>query len=141
MKHVDYVYTVGMSEAAVEERLRESESGVLALARGGSAYAVPVSHHYEDGVIHLRLADDDRSEKLAAAETTEEATYVCYGTDDGETWSIVASGPLRRTGVVDPETSNERFGPLHVFDEAIEDVTLVGFELRVERVAGRRTAG
>lgn len=140
MKHVDYVYTVGMSEAAVEKRLRESESGVLALARGESAYAVPVSHHYEDGVIHLRLADDDRSEKLAAAETTAEATFVCYGTEESETWSVVASGPLRRTGVVDPETSNEWFGPLHVFDEAIEDVVLVGFDLQIERIAGRRTA-
>lgn len=140
MKHVDYVYTTGMSEATVEKRLRESEAGVLALARGGSAYAVPVSHHYDEGVIHFRLADDGRSEKLAAAETTAEATFVCYGTEEGETWSIVASGPLRRTGVVAPETSNEWFGPLHVFDEAIEDIVLVGFDLQIERLTGRRTA-
>ena len=112
----------------------------LPLARGGSAYAVPVSHHYDEGVIHFRLADDGRSEKLAAAETTAEATFVCYGTEEGETWSIVASGPLRRTGVVAPETSNEWFGPLHVFDEAIEDIVLVGFDLQIERLTGRRTA-
>ncbi|MEF8820492.1 MAG: pyridoxamine 5'-phosphate oxidase family protein [Haloferacaceae archaeon] len=139
MKHVEYVYTVGMSEAAVTAALEESQAGVLALARDGSAYAVPVSHHYEDGVLHFRLADDDDSQKLAAAAATEEASFVCYGVDDDESWSVVAGGPLRRTGTVDAETSNERFGPLRIFDEAVEDVELVAFEMDVERIAGRRT--
>lgn len=139
VEHVEYVYTVGMSEDEVTAALRESQAGVLALARDGSAYAVPVSHHYEDGVLQFRLADDDDSQKLAAADATEEASFVCYGVDGDESWSVVASGALRRTGAVDAETSNERFGPLRIFDEAIEDVELVAYEMDVERIAGRRT--
>jgi hypothetical protein len=139
MEHVEYVYTVGMSEDAVARALCEHEAGVLALARDGSAYAVPVSHHYADGVLQFRLADDDDSEKLAAADATETASFVCYGVDGDESWSVVASGPIRRTGTVDAETSNERFGPLRIFDEAIENVDLVAYEMDVERIAGRRT--
>ena len=139
MKHVEFVYTVGMSEDEVETALRESEAGVLSLARDGSAYAVPVSHHYERGVVQFRLADDDDSEKLAAADATETASFVAYGVDGEESWSVVASGPIRRMGALDAETSNERFGPLRIFDEAIEDVELVAYEMDVERIAGRRT--
>ena len=68
------------------------------------------------------------------------ARFVCYGTEESETWSIVASGPLRRTGVVAPKTSNEWFGPLHVSDETIADIVFVGFDLQIGRLTARRPA-
>jgi hypothetical protein len=145
--YVDYVYTVGMDDAEVERRLRGAEAGVLALADDGVAYAVPVSHVYEDGVVYLRLSDDDDDpRKLRFADATVEASFLVYGVEaPGDSWSVLCAGPLRE--VTDPAeagfdaaTVNERFGALRIFDEALEDVGLRLYALDVERLTGRRTA-
>jgi hypothetical protein len=136
-----------MDDAEVERRLRETEAGVLALADDGVAYAVPISHVYEDGVVYLRMSDDDAEpRKLEFADTTVEASFLVYGIEaPGDSWSVLCAGPLRP--VPDPAavgfdaaTMNERFGALRIFDEALEDVEIRLYALDVERITGRRTA-
>lgn len=145
MEHIEYVYTTGMTESEVDERLRESEAGLLALAKEGVAYAVPVSYHYDGASIYFRLSDDDRSEKLEFVESTERACFVLFGVEKSEaSWSIVVTGVLRafpdtEEEEYDPAVLNDRFGPLRVFGEAIDEIELVLFEMRIEGITGRRT--
>lgn len=142
MEHINYVYTVGMDEPEVERRLTAAETGVLSLADGGRAYAVPVHCQYRDGVVLLRLTDDHDSEKLAFLDATTQACFVVYRATDGESWSIVVRGPIHE--VTDPKAYdaaaiNERFGPTRIFDEGVSDTDVTLFELRAESVTGRRT--
>ncbi|MFC7068538.1 pyridoxamine 5'-phosphate oxidase family protein [Halobaculum lipolyticum] len=145
MDVTDRVYTAGMTDDEVEERLRGGETGVLALARDDDAYAVPVAYRYDGDAIRFRLGDDGHSRKLAFAETTAEASFVVYGYEGPrDSWSVIATGPIRELS--DEEWAataaevDERYSPLRVFDEAIEETELRGYELRVETLAGRRTA-
>ncbi|MFC7137934.1 pyridoxamine 5'-phosphate oxidase family protein [Halobaculum litoreum] len=142
----DPVYTAGMTDGEVVRRLRAGETGVLALARADDAYAVPVSYRYVDGAIRFRLADDGHSRKLAFADATAEACFVVYGYEGPrESWSVIATGPIRALSAeewgADPADVAERYTPLRVFDEAIEDTELRGYELRIEQITGRRTTG
>ncbi|MWV64070.1 pyridoxamine 5'-phosphate oxidase family protein [Halorubrum sp. JWXQ-INN 858] len=143
----DYQYTVGMSEAEVAARLRETRVGVLSLATDDDAYAVPVSFFYDGPSIYFRLGDDGTpSRKVAAMASTAEATFVALDARDPDSsWSVVAKGPIRR--LTDPAahgfdeaTVRERFGPFHVFDEVVEDVEISLYELSIETITGRRTA-
>lgn len=146
MEHVEFVYTIGMTEAELGEYLTGSRAGVLSLADGDRAYGVPVSHYFDGSSLFFRLSDDDDdSRKLDFVEATEEATFVCFGVEGpGESWSVLAAGPLRELDAAereafDPATLNRAFGDLRVFDETTQDLELRLFELDVERLTGRRT--
>ena len=141
MKHVDYVYTVGMTESDLERRLDAAETGVLSLADGGRAYAVPVHCQYEAGTVLVRLTDDDTSEKLAFLETTTEACFVCYQATNGESWSIVVRGPVEAVSdeEYDAAIINERFGPARLFDEDVAETDVAVYALRAASITGRRT--
>ena len=144
----DFAYTAGMTEAEVDTALRERGHGVLALADGDDSYAVPVFHHYEDGSLFFRLGDTLDSHKHEFIESTETATYVVYAVDstveaaEQEGWSVVARGPIRAVPQDDPAYDaaaiNQRFAPIRVFDEALDELQLTVYELRVEELAGRR---
>jgi hypothetical protein len=142
VEHIEYVYTVGMSEEDVEEHLEAAETGVLSLADGNRAYAVPVHCAYGDGVLVFRLTDDDDSEKLSFLDATTEACFVVYDATNGDSWSVLVRGPV--SAVDDPERHdeaaiNEQFGPARIFDESVDDTDVRLFELDVESVTGRRT--
>jgi len=150
MDNVEYAYTSGMDDDAVEQRLRAGGTGVLALANDGEAYAVPLAHYYDDGHLYFRLSTTEDSTKWAWIEATERATYVVYGTeaaadaDEIESWSIHVTGPIRRLSAEERERFdaaeiNRQFTPIRVFDEAIEDVDIEIVELAIESMTGRRT--
>lgn len=140
MDHVEYVYTVGMDTAELEDYLRTGSHGVLALADGDDAYAVPLSYHYDGDRLLLRVSTHDDDEKRRYLETTETATFVCFATDADESWSIHIRGPVtERSATVDEATLNEWFPPFRLFDEAVEDVAFTLYELGIESVVGRRT--
>ncbi|ELZ31885.1 pyridoxamine 5'-phosphate oxidase family protein [Halorubrum terrestre] len=141
MEHVEYVYTGGMSESEVDSRLRGGEHGVLGLANGDDAYAVPLSYHYDGDRLLLRVSDHDGDgEKGRFLETTDTATFVCYEASTDESWSVHVRGPIRRwERDVDEATLNEWFQPFRLFDEAVEDVAFALYELRMETVVGRTT--
>jgi nitroimidazol reductase NimA-like FMN-containing flavoprotein (pyridoxamine 5'-phosphate oxidase superfamily) len=141
MEHVEYVYTSGMSESEVDSRLRGGEHGVLGLANGDDAYAVPLSYHYDGDRLLLRVSDHDGDgEKGRFLETTDTATFVCYEASTDESWSVHVRGPIRRwERTVDEATLNEWFQPFRLFDEAVENVAFALYELRMETVIGRTT--
>jgi nitroimidazol reductase NimA-like FMN-containing flavoprotein (pyridoxamine 5'-phosphate oxidase superfamily) len=142
VEHIEFVYTVGMTEEDVERHLGEAETGVLSLADEGRAYAVPVHCHYHEGAFLFRLTDDDDSEKLAFLDATTEACFVLYGATNGDSWSVLVRGPVGT--VDDPDrydaaAINERFGPVRLFDEDVGDTDVRLFELRADSVTGRAT--
>jgi hypothetical protein len=134
-----YVETLGMRDSEVEEHLRLAPSGVLALADDGRAYAVPVAHAYDGERLYVRLTDDGESEKMAFLGTTEEATFVCYGEDGNDSWSVVVRGGLEEVPADRFEESP--FRTARLFDEDAENVSVRLFVFTDGRVTGRRTAG
>lgn len=141
MEHVEYVYTGGMAESDMEDRLRAGEHGVLGLAEGNDAYAIPLSYHYDGDRFLLRVSEhDDEGEKNRFLETTETATFVCYEASTNESWSIHVRGQLRRwEGDVDEATLNDWFQPFRLFDEPTETVEFSLYDFRMESVVGRET--
>jgi nitroimidazol reductase NimA-like FMN-containing flavoprotein (pyridoxamine 5'-phosphate oxidase superfamily) len=145
---VEFAYTSGMEESTVEERLAERRHGVLSLADDDESYAFPVFHHYEDGSLYFRLGVASDSEKTPFLDATATATYVVYATeptDDPEEttgWSVVARGPIREVPPDDPAYEaveiNERYAPIRIFDESLDDVDVRLYELQIEALTGRQ---
>ena len=137
MEHVDYSYTYGMDESELDELLRVHDVGVLALADGDDADAVPVAYDYDGESLVVRFAEREESTKMNCLEATDTATLVVYEAG-AASWSIVARGPLRERAVVDEAASDRRFSPLPLFGEAGEDVETRVYELEIEELTGRR---
>lgn len=145
MDHVEYTYTTGMSDEEVDRRLHEEHHGVLALARDGDAYAVPMSFHYDGETLLLRLSREGDSDKLEYLATTGTATLVLYGAE-GEThsWSVLVRGPVRelpdsRREAISDADINAWFPPFRLFDEDISNLEYELHELVPESVTGRKT--
>jgi nitroimidazol reductase NimA-like FMN-containing flavoprotein (pyridoxamine 5'-phosphate oxidase superfamily) len=146
MDNVQYATTRGLSDDEVDDLLADHHIGILALADGGSAYAVPVDYHYDGDRLLLRLTDDGKSKKIAYVEATDDPEFLVYGHGGPyDSWSVIVTGEVRE---IDPEeagvdaaTVNDWFGPVRLFDEAVEDVTIRLFEVEVESLVGRATIG
>lgn len=140
MRSDAYVYTFGMSDEEVREALASNETGVLSLAADDSAYAVPVSYHYDGEAVWLRLSDDGDSEKMSFIDATEEACLVVYGVETGGSWSVLLRGTLRRDDAAfDRAGLREHFDDLRIFDENVDEVELAFFEFVPREVTARRT--
>ncbi|RCU48336.1 pyridoxamine 5'-phosphate oxidase family protein [Haloplanus salinus] len=140
MDHVEYVYTVGMDATELDDYLRAGSHGVLALAAGDDAYAVPLSYHYDGDRLLLRVSSHDDGEKRRYLDATGTATFIVFAADTDESWSIHVRGPVTESSApVDEATLNEWFPPFRLFDEAVEDVDFTLYELGMESVVGRRT--
>ncbi|WP_276302021.1 pyridoxamine 5'-phosphate oxidase family protein [Halorussus lipolyticus] len=140
MEHVEYVYTFGMTDEEVDEYLRENEVGVLSLADGGDAYAVPVGYHYDGQRLLVRLGERDDSTKMAYLDSTDTATLVVYEKDDEQSsWSVLVRGTLRELPPESDREVNEQFEPFRLFGERIEDVDAAVYEMEIAEVTGRRT--
>lgn len=141
MDHVEYVYTSGMSESEIDDRLRAGEHGILGLAAENDAYALPLSYHYDGDQFLLRVSEhDDNGEKGRFLETTETATFVCHEASTDESWSVHVRGPIRKLeDDIGETTLNEWFQPFRLFDESVENVEFSLYSLRMESVVGRET--
>lgn len=143
MEHVEFVYTTGMSEEEIAERLAATHTGVLALADADDAYAVPLSFHFDGERFLIRVGEDENSEKVAFVEAPGEACFVVFDADGGgrQSWSVVARGTIQVVAddAYDDATLNELFPPLHVFDEVPEDVAVHVVALDPRSITGRRT--
>ena len=151
MDHIDYAYTFGMDESAIEERLRETETGVLSLSRDNESYAVPMAHYYDGDGLYVRLGVTDGSRKQAFIEATETACYVCYGTEatddprEIDSWSVMLTGrlsevPQSEYDRFDTAEINRQFAPIRVFDENIDEIEIRILELEIETMTGRTTS-
>lgn len=80
-------------------------TGVLALARDDTPYAVPVSygHNPAEGTFTLRLGVTPDSEKTRFLDRADapEARLVVYGRDDDRWTSVVATGRLHEVSADD----------------------------------------
>jgi len=150
MDHVEYAYTGGMDDDEIERRFRSVDTGVLSLAKGDEAYAVPLAHHYDGEHLYFRLGKTDDSTKWAWIDATERANYVVYGTepavdaDEIESWSVQITGTLRELSPEERERFdtaeiNRDFAPIRLFDEAVADVDIAILELAIDSITGRRT--
>jgi uncharacterized protein len=147
LDRIGYVYTFGMDDAELLEALEATDTGVLALASEGSAYAIPVGCYYEDGALYVRLTDDGASRKLSYLETTTEACLLLYAVEPPDrSWSVLALGPIRELADEDREafdeaTMIERFGKPRIFDEDLDALEWSVYELEIEELTGRKTGG
>ena len=150
MKHIDYAYTHGVDDSTIDHQLKTAETGVLALADGDDAYAVPLAHYYDGEHLYFRLGSTPESKKHAFWEATNTACYVVYGTEPTkdpkmiESWSITCIGSLQEVpasehGQFDTATINRQFAPIRVFTEPIEDIEITILKLEIDKVTGRAT--
>jgi hypothetical protein len=137
-----------MTDAEVDAFLREQGTGVLALADGGHAYAIPISFGYETGravVAYWQFGSE--SVKNEFTEATERACLTVYDVVSEREWrSVVARGPLR-------ELSGEEWADLGglIDDNALSpdftgvrsrQLSIIGYELRIDEATGfRRSPG
>lgn len=150
MDHIQYAQTRGLSEAEVEERLERSQTGVLALAGGAEAYAIPLAHYYDGESLYLRFGLTSGSQKAAFLESTQTARYLLYGTepsDDAQgmdSWSILLTGsveeiPAGQYDRFDTAEINNQFAPIRVFGEDIEEIEIAIYEFKIQSRTGRAT--
>lgn len=141
MEHVEHVYTFGMGEGELNELLYTGRVGILALADdedAADAYAVPVAYDYDGESLVVRLGAADGSTKMRYLETTDTATFVVH--DAGTpSWSILVRGPLREREEFDETRIDKQFSDRQVFDEELDEMDVVVYELEMEEVTGRRT--
>ena len=145
MEHVEFTHTTGMDRAEAESRLMEAETGVLSLADGDEAYAIPLAHHYEGGdSVVFRLGVDAESEKAGYLDSTAHATYVVYHYEDPEdSWSVLVRGPIRAISEGDERFDvaeiNRQYPDIRIFDEDVAELEVRLYELRIESLTGRKT--
>jgi nitroimidazol reductase NimA-like FMN-containing flavoprotein (pyridoxamine 5'-phosphate oxidase superfamily) len=93
----DEVRGARMDDAEIAGFLAEQGTGVLALADGGQAYAIPISFGYQEGSAYFgyfRFGDDSEKQRYSAA--TEQACLTVYEIDSQFDWrSVLAFGDLR----------------------------------------------
>lgn len=85
-----------MGEDEIAAFLTERGTGVLALADGDDAYAVPISFGYEDGRVYFAFFRfDDEPRKETYAEATRTACLAVYDAESPQRWrSVLALGPI-----------------------------------------------
>ncbi|WIV65810.1 pyridoxamine 5'-phosphate oxidase family protein [Natrialbaceae archaeon AArc-T1-2] len=133
-----------LSHEACEEILRDRGTGVLSLASGDEAYAVPISFGYagETETVYVSfLGYSADSEKVAFAEDTSRASLVTYDVRGKFDWtSVVVRGPIREIdddewdGLVDAIEDNAWYPSL--FSTSDPQGKLRGFALTVEELSG-----
>ena len=145
MDDVEYVYTAGMDEKEIDRLLGDEGHGVLSLARDGDAYGIPLNYSYDGDRLFIRVSDENDSEKIEFARATKSATFVVYDvSDETNSWSIFVRGTLRQLTAEEQDqftdsVLNERFPPFRLFDETVERVTMVIYELLPDELVGRKT--
>ncbi|GGJ04398.1 hypothetical protein GCM10008995_12770 [Halobellus salinus] len=131
-----------MTDAEVDAFLAEQGTGVLALADGGSAYAIPISFGYEIGRAVFAYwqfgAETTKGEYTAA---TDQACLTVYDVASRSEWrSALARGPLR-------ELSGAEWADLGrlIDDNALSpeftgvrgrNLSVAGYEMRIEEATG-----
>lgn len=131
-----------MTDAEIDAYLESQGTGILSLADGGEAYAVPISFGYEPGrAVFAFWQFRPESRKIAFSEATERACLAVYDVDSQENWrSVLAFGPIR-------ELSTDVWGEIgELMDENAwspdltgvgkRQLSVVGYELEIEEATG-----
>jgi hypothetical protein len=139
---------VRMDRAEIDDFLADRGVGLLALADGGRAYAVPISFGYDgDSRLYfflLRFGED--SEKIDYADRTASATFAVYDVETPDRWrSVLARGPVETV----PEERHDEMeavmydnawsARLFPYSDPITEIRRA--ELRIEDATGQKGAG
>jgi hypothetical protein len=131
-----------MTDAEIDAFLQEQGAGVLSLADGGRAYAVPISFGYERGravFAYWQFRPD--SQKVAYSEATERACLAVYDIESQHDWqSVLAFGPLRELttgewGDVGELLDENAWSP-DLTGVGRRQLSIVGYEMEIEDVTG-----
>jgi len=137
----------GMTDAEIDDFLREQGTGILALADENRAYAVPISFGYETGravFAYWQFGTD--SDKIAYTETTERACLAVYEIKSQFDWrSVLAFGSLRELTPKEwtevGELMDDNAWSPDLSSVGKRRLSIVGYELEIEEVTGlHRTA-
>ena len=137
-----------MDALEIDEFLESQQTGVLALANDGDAYAVPISFGYERGrAVFAYWQFGDESEKIAYSDATERACLAVYDIESQFDWrSALAFGTLheltqKEWSELGELMDNNAWSPdLSVVGG--RRLTVVGYEMQIEEATGlRRTSG
>lgn len=133
-----------MNDQEINRTLEELGHGILALARDGDAYAVPVSFGFDGGRIFLyliRFGDD--SKKIDYSKRTNRACLTTYHTESRFDWkSVIVTGTLHEVADDDLEymegvmDDNAWFPLIYPPTSPITEVQRT--ELRIEQATGRK---
>ncbi|ADD07323.1 FMN-binding domain protein (plasmid) [Natrialba magadii ATCC 43099] len=84
--------TEALTDEEIDAFLREHGTGVLSVADGSDAYAIPQSFGYDGEDLYFQFVSAAHSSKQSFAEQTETATFTVY--DDEPAQSVIARGAL-----------------------------------------------
>jgi hypothetical protein len=133
-----------MTDSEVDAFLREQGTGILALADGGRAYAIPISFGYETGrAVFAYWQFSPESEKDEYTEATDRACLTVYDVASDREWrSVIARGPLRELsadewadlgGLIDDNAFSPNFTGVRT-----RHLSITGYELRMGEATGFR---
>lgn len=137
---------MSMSDEEVNELMRRSGAGVVALADENDAYAVPMSFGYDadEGAVYMMMAFAPESKKRRWIRNTETASFVVYEFDgDDEARSVVVTGRIEEVSD-DAErgyaalTDNADFTVMHESGTLPEDADYSVHRLKADELSGRR---
>lgn len=142
----EFVSEMRMSRGEIDTLLSEADVGVLSLARGNSAYSLPMSYGYspEEDLLCLMIGYAPQSRKREWIDGTETATFVVHRMEKNrEARSVVVEGRLVEVQKEDEERAyralnNASFTVLHETGAAIEDSDHSIHRFEVESVEGRK---
>lgn len=131
-----------MTDSEVDAFLREQGTGILALADGGRAYAIPISFGYETGrVVFAYWQFDSESRKAEYTDATDRACLTVYDVASEREWqSVIALGPLRELsaaewadlgGLIDDNALSPEFTGVRG-----RHLSIAGYEMRIEEATG-----
>jgi hypothetical protein len=133
-----------MTDSEVDAFLRAQGTGILALADGGRAYAIPISFGYETGrAVFAYWQFGPESEKNDYTDATDQACLTVYDVASEREWrSVVARGPLRELpaeewadlgGLIDDNAFSPDFAGVRP-----RQLSVAGYELRIDDATGFR---
>lgn len=140
----DFKTTTEMGSDEITAFLEENGTGVLSLARGDDAYAVPETFGYDGERIYFKFGYHEESRKVQYLGTTARAAFVVYSADDGAFRSVVATGPIRKVpddrvehalSVLESHAGVPEVSAFALPDEEFEFAV---YALEVETIDGRR---
>lgn len=124
--------------------LEDHGTGVLALAKGNDAYAIPVSYTFEEDeeAIYFRMGFAAGSQKRKYLEETDHLSFVVYAdTDDG--WkSVLVEGTAEMLGVDSLDAAMvEAMQGLDIPYYQVHERPATDVQFRIVRVTPTRMSG
>jgi nitroimidazol reductase NimA-like FMN-containing flavoprotein (pyridoxamine 5'-phosphate oxidase superfamily) len=133
-----------LSEAEIDDYLKQSGLGVLGFASEGEAYTIPIAFAFDGDRCIFRFLMGQTSEKRDFLADTETASLTVYSWMGKNEWrSVVVRGPLRELPDEELTLAATRFSEvgeeaaLEIFNQPISEMDSAWYELRIEEKDGR----